>query len=222
MSLAPERKSVAVFEADPAGTDIVPPENVADAAADPLAASPPAYGMRTLEELAADLRAMSDQAVAAHITGLDGRAGWSATADQEATPALNRIGQILSDVIGKKLEQTGARQREELASLMLHHIKGLKSSADRLDKAVRRMDAEWERDDALAKELVDRLDTIGSQISMLAVRQERTEELLFRRRSESGARWRLTSGWVIASMLVLAAICIGIGYLAAIYLGPSV
>ncbi|UEM02726.1 hypothetical protein JL101_022515 [Skermanella rosea] len=170
---------------------------------------------RTLEELASDLRALSGQIVTARVMGLDGRPDTAPPPEDDGShgralaPAARMVGDLLSAELGRTLERTmeqaGARQREELASLLLNHTQGMRATADRVDRLMRRLEADREREELLGRALIDRLDA-------LAVRQEELEALLRHQRRS------LVPDWV-AGLLALAAVGISIGSALAIHFG---
>ncbi|WP_192499094.1 hypothetical protein [Skermanella pratensis] len=176
---------------------------------------------RTLEELASDLRALSGQIMTARVMGLEGRPETDRRPEDDGAgsdgrvlaPAARMVGDMLSAELSRTLgqtlertmEQAGARQREELASLLLNHTQGMRATADRVDRLMRRLEADREREELLGRALIDRLDA-------LAVRQEELEAL-FRHQRRS-----LVPDWV-AGLLALAAVGISIGSALAIHFG---
>lgn len=174
---------------------------------------------RTLEELASDLRALSGQIMTARVMGLNGRPDPAPPAEDDGShgralpPAARMVGDLLSAELGRTLaptlertmEQAGARQREELASLLLNHTQGMRATADRVDRLMRRLEADREREELLGRALIDRLDA-------LAVRQEELEALIRHQRRS------LVPDWV-AGLLALAAVGISIGSALAIHFG---
>ncbi|UEM20075.1 hypothetical protein JL100_023820 [Skermanella mucosa] len=176
---------------------------------------------RTLEELASDLRALSGQIMTARVMGLDDRPDSAAPPEDDAAgsggrvlaPAARMVGDMLSAELGRTLgptlertmEQAGARQREELASLLLNHTQGMRATADRVDRLMRRLETDREREELLGRALIDRLDA-------LAVRQEELQALLRHQRRS------LVPDWV-AGLLALAAVGISIGSALALHFG---
>lgn len=170
---------------------------------------------RTLEELASDLRALSGQIMTARVLGLDGPPETVQAPEEDGAggralpPAARMVGDMLSAELGRSLERTmeqaGARQREELASLLLNHTQGMRATADRVDRLMRRLEADREREELLGRALIERLD-------VLAVRQEELEALLRHQRRS------LVPDWV-AGLLALAAVGISIGSALAIHFG---
>ncbi|EWY41485.1 hypothetical protein N825_27365 [Skermanella stibiiresistens SB22] len=164
---------------------------------------------RSLEEMASDLRTLSGQIMTTRVMGLDPARANGDGADAAMPPAIRLVGEMLSTELAARLEraheQAGARQREELASLLLNHTQGMRATSDRVDRLMRRLEADRERDDQFGHALLDRLDAI-------VARQEELDTLIRERRRS------LVPDWV-AGLLALAAIGISIGSAVALHFG---
>ena len=120
-------------------------------------------------------------------------------------PAVRLVGDMLAAELSRTLEQLSARQREDMASLVLNHAQGMRATTDRVDRLLRGIEADRERGGSVDRSVLERLDAI-------AARQDELEALL--RRQRRG----LVPAWV-ASLLALAAVGISIGSAVALHLG---
>jgi len=160
---------------------------------------------KSLEEMASDLRTLSGQIVTARIMGLGvGGMGGGAINDVEA-PAVRLVGDMLAAELSRTLEQLSARQREDMASLVLNHAQGMRATTDRVDRLLRGLEADRERGGSAERLVLERLDAI-------AARQDELEALM--RRQRRG----LVPAWV-AGLLALAAVGISIGSAVALHIG---
>ena len=109
---------------------------------------------KSLEEMASDLRSLSGQIVTARVMGVghggvgNGVAGGDANNDAGA-PAVRLVGDMLAAELSRTLEQLSARQREDMASLVLNHAQGMRATTDRVDRLLRGIEADRERDDSV-------------------------------------------------------------------------
>jgi hypothetical protein len=166
---------------------------------------PAAAGDKSLEEMASDLRSLSGQIVTARVMGI-GNGGTAAGADDDAgMPAVRLVGDMLVAELSRTLEQLSARQREDMASLVLNHAQGMRATTDRVDRLLRGLEADRERSGSADRSVLERLDAI-------AARQDELEALL--RRQRRG----LVPAWV-AGLMALAAVGISIGSAVALHLG---
>ena len=95
---------------------------------------------KSLEEMASDLRSLSGQIVTARVMGVgNGVAGGDANNDAGA-PAVRLVGDMLAAELSRTLEQLSARQREDMASLVLNHAQGMRATTDRVDRLLRGLD----------------------------------------------------------------------------------
>jgi len=81
---------------------------------------------RSLEEMAADLRSLTDQAVTARQLGL-------VPAQGSSLPAVRQISELLAEDIARTMERLAAEQRDAIALLMQHHaqvVESIQVSAD--------------------------------------------------------------------------------------------
>jgi len=160
---------------------------------------------KSLEEMASDLRSLSGQIVTARVMGV-GVGGTDDSVTNDAGPsAVRLVGDMLVAELSRTLEQLSARQREDMASLVLNHAQGMRATTDRVDRLLRGLEADRERDGSVNQSVLERLDTI-------AARQEELEALL--RRQRRG----LVPAWV-AGLLALAALGISIGSAVALHIG---
>jgi hypothetical protein len=162
---------------------------------------------KSLEEMASDLRSLSGQIVTARVMGVGMGSGGTASGatNDTAAPAVRLVGDMLSAELSRTLEQLSARQREDMASLVLNHAQGMRATTDRVDRLLRGLEADRERGGLVDQSVLERLDAI-------AARQDELEALL--RRQRRG----LVPGWV-AGLLALAAVGISIGSAVALHLG---
>ena len=92
---------------------------------------------KSLEEMASDLRSLSGQIVTTRVMGVgNGVAGGDANNDAGA-PAVRLVGDMLAAELSRTLEQLSARQREDMASLVLNHAQGMRATTDRVDRLLR-------------------------------------------------------------------------------------
>jgi hypothetical protein len=160
---------------------------------------------KSLEEMASDLRSLSGQIVTARVMGVgNGVAGGDANNDAGA-PAVRLVGDMLAAELSRTLDQLSARQREDMASLVLNHAQGMRATTDRVDRLLRGIEADRERGGSVERSVLERLDAI-------AARQEELEALLRRQRRGLVPAW-------FASLLALAAVGISIGSAVALHLG---
>jgi hypothetical protein len=163
---------------------------------------------KSLEEMASDLRSLSGQIVTARVMGVghggDGGAGGDALNDA-GVPAVRLVGDMLAAELTRTLEQLSARQREDMASLVLNHAQGMRATTDRVDRLLRGIEADRERDGSVNRSVLERLDAI-------AARQDELEALLHRQRRGLVPAW-------FASLLALAAVGISVGSAVALHLG---
>jgi hypothetical protein len=160
---------------------------------------------KSLDEMASDLRSLSGQIVTARVMGVgNGVTGGDANNDAGA-PAVRLVGDMLAAELSRTLEQLSARQREDMASLVLNHAQGMRATTDRVDRLLRGLEVDRERADSADRSVLERLDAI-------AARQDELEALL--RRQHRG----LVPAW-LASLLALAAVGISIGSAVALHLG---
>ena len=158
-----------------------------------------------MEEMASDLRSLSGQIVTARVMGVGlGGADGDVTNDA-GPPAVRLVGDMLAAELSRTLEQLSARQREDMASLVLNHAQGMRATTDRVDRLLRGLEADRERNGSVDRSVLERLDTI-------AARQEELEALL--RQQRRG----LIPAWV-AGLLALAALGISIGSAVALHIG---
>ena len=134
----------------------------------------------------------------------NGVAGGDANNDAGA-PAVRLVGDMLAAELSRTLEQLSARQREDMASLVLNHAQGMRATTDRVDRLLRGLEADRERADSADQSVLERLDAI-------AARQNELEALLRRQRRGLVPAW-------LASLLALAAVGISIGSAVALHLG---
>jgi hypothetical protein len=134
----------------------------------------------------------------------NGVAGGDANNDAGA-PAVRLVGEMLAAELSRTLEQLSARQREDMASLVLNHAQGMRATTDRVDRLLRGLEADRERGGSVDQSVLERLDAI-------AARQDELEVLL--RRQRRG----LVPAWV-AGLLALAAVGISIGSAVALHIG---
>src|SRR3954447_9103707 len=171
---------------------------------------------KSLEEMASDLRSLSGQLMTARVMGVKGGVkgdpdsgiggGIDGDADNPAmAPAVRLVGDMLVAELSRTLERLSARQREDMASLVLNHAQGMRATTDRVDRLLRGMEAERKRDDATERSVLERLDDI-------AARQEELEALVRRQRRGLVPIW-------VAGFLALAAIGISIGSAVALHIG---
>jgi len=171
---------------------------------------------KSLEEMASDLRSLSGQLMTARVMGVKGGVkgdpdsgiggGIDGDADNPAmAPAVRLVGDMLVAELSRTLERLSARQREDMASLVLNHAQGMRATTDRVDRLLRGMEAERKRDDAIERSVLERLDAI-------AARQEELEALVRRQRRGLVPIW-------VAGFLALAAIGISIGSAVALHIG---
>jgi hypothetical protein len=171
---------------------------------------PSAAKDKSLEELASDLRSLSGQIVTARVMGVgnggvgNGVASGDAINDAGA-PAVRLVGAMLAAELSRTMEQLSARQREDMASLVLNHAQGMRATTDRVDRLLRGIEADRERGGSADRSVLERLDAI-------AARQEELEALLRRQRRGLVPAW-------LASLLALAAVGISIGSAVALHLG---
>jgi hypothetical protein len=160
---------------------------------------------KSLEEMASDLRSLSGQIVTARVMGVgNGVAGGDAN-NNAGAPAVRLVGDMLAAELSRTLEQLSARQREDMASLVLNHAQGMRATTDRVDRLLRGLEADRERADSADHSVLERLDAI-------AARQDELEALLRRQRRGLVPAW-------LASLLALAAVGISIGSAVALHLG---
>src|SRR3954447_1602605 len=169
---------------------------------------------KSLEEMASDLRSLSGQLMTARVMGVKGGVKGDpdsgididGDADNPAmAPAVRLVGDMLVAELSRTLERLSARQREDMASLVLNHAQGMRATTDRVDRLLRGMEAERKRDDATERSVLERLDDI-------AARQEELEALVRRQRRGLVPIW-------VAGFLALAAIGISIGSAVALHIG---
>jgi hypothetical protein len=175
---------------------------------------------KSLEEMASDLRSLSGQLMTARVMGVMGGVkggvkgdpdsgiggGIDGDADNPAmAPAVRLVGDMLVAELSRTLERLSARQREDMASLVLNHAQGMRATTDRVDRLLRGMEAERKRDDAIERSVLERLDAI-------AARQEELEALVRRQRRGLVPIW-------VAGFLALAAVGISIGSAVALHIG---
>jgi hypothetical protein len=161
---------------------------------------------KSLEEMTSDLRSLSGQIVTARVMGVGvGGTDGGVTNDAGPSSAVRLVGDMLVAELSRTLEQLSARQREDMASLVLNHAQGMRATTDRVDRLLRGLEADRERGDSVDQSVLERLDTI-------AARQDELEALL--RRQRRG----LVPAWV-AGLLALAALGISIGSAVALHIG---
>jgi hypothetical protein len=161
---------------------------------------------KSLEEMASDLRNLSGQIVTARVMGVGHGGVGNGVADNDAgAPAVRLVGDMLAAELSRTLEQLSARQREDMASLVLNHAQGMRATTDRVDRLLRGLEAGRDRDGPADKAVLDRLDAI-------AARQDELEALILRQRRG------LVPAWV-AGLLALAAVGISIGSAVALHIG---
>ena len=175
---------------------------------------------KSLEEMASDLRSLSGQLMTARVMGINGGisrpagspvsdpAGGPVNGDAGAPampPAVRLVGDMLVAELSRTLERLSAQQREDMASLVLNHAQGMRATTDRVDRLLRRMEADRERDDSIEQSVFERLDAI-------AARQEKLEALVRRQRRGLVPVW-------VAGLLALAAVGISIGSAVALHFG---
>jgi hypothetical protein len=165
---------------------------------------------KSLEEMASDLRSLSGQIVTARVMGVGGGVGGGSlsggdTNNDAGAPAVRLVGDMLAAELSRTLEQLSARQREDMASLVLNHAQGMRATTDRVDRLLRGLEADRERGGSVDQSVLERLDAI-------AARQDELEVLL--RRQRRG----LVPAWV-AGLLALAAVGISIGSAVALHIG---
>jgi hypothetical protein len=172
----------------------------------PLAAKELAAKDKSLEEMASDLRSLSGQIVTARVMGVGMGSGGTASGatNDTAAPAVRLVGDMLSAELSRTLEQLSARQREDMASLVLSHAQGMRATTDRVDRLLRGLEADRERAGSADRSVLERLDAISA-------RQDELETLLRQRRG-------LVPAW-LAGLLALAAIGISIGSAVALHIG---
>jgi hypothetical protein len=160
---------------------------------------------KSLEEMASDLRSLSGQIVTARVMGV-GVGGTDGGVTNDAGPsAVRLVGDMLVAELSRTMEQLSARQREDMASLVLNHAQGMRATTDRVDRLLRGLETDRERDGSVNQSVLERLDTI-------AARQEDLEALL--RQQRRG----LVPAWV-AGLLALAALGVSIGSAVALHIG---
>jgi hypothetical protein len=163
---------------------------------------------KSLEEMASDLRSLSGQIVTARVMGVGNGAtgGAAGGANGDAgLPAVRLVGDMLAAELSRTLEQLSARQREDMASLVLNHAQGMRATTDRVDRLLRGLEADRERGGPADKTVLDRLDAI-------AARQDELESLMLRQRHGLVPNW-------VAGLLALAALGISIGSAVALHIG---
>lgn len=171
---------------------------------------------KSLEEMASDLRSLSGQIVTARVMGVgNGATGGAAggalggtaggTNGDAGLPAVRLVGDMLAAELSRTLEQLSARQREDMASLVLNHAQGMRATTDRVDRLLRGLEADRERGGPADKTVLDRLDAI-------AARQDELESLMLRQRHGLVPNW-------VAGLLALAALGISIGSAVALHIG---
>ncbi len=160
---------------------------------------------KSLEEMASDLRSLSGQIVTARVMGVGNGMRRRCAINDAGTPAVRLVGDMLAAELSRTLEQLSARQREDMASLVLNHAQGMRATTDRVDRLLRGLEADRERDGPADKAVLDRLDAI-------AARQDELEALILRQRRG------LVPAWV-AGLLALAAVGISIGSAVALHIG---
>ena len=159
---------------------------------------------KSLEEMASDLRSLSGQIATARVMGL-GIGGPGSAINDAGVPAVQLVGDMLAAELSRTMEQLSARQREDMASLVLNHAQGMRATTDRVDRLLRGLEADRDRGGPADKALLDRLDAI-------AARQDELEALILRQRRG------LVPAWV-AGLLALAAVGISIGSAVALHIG---
>ncbi len=159
---------------------------------------------KSLEEMASDLRSLSGQIATARVMGV-GNGGAGGAINDAGAPAVRLVGDMLAAELSRTLEQLSARQREDMASLVLNHAQGMRATTDRVDRLLRGLEADHDRDGPADKAVLDRLDAI-------AARQDELEALILRQRRG------LVPAWV-AGLLALAAVGISIGSAVALHIG---
>jgi hypothetical protein len=161
---------------------------------------------KSLEEMTSDLRSLSGQIVTARFMGVGvGGTDGGVTNDAGPSSAVRLVGDMLVAELSRTLEQLSARQREDMASLVLNHAQGMRATTDRVDRLLRGLEAGRDRDGPADKAVLDRLDAI-------AARQDELEALILRQRRG------LVPAWV-AGLLALAAVGISIGSAVALHIG---
>ena len=167
--------------------------------------NPLAVKDKSLEEMASDLRSLSGQIVTARVMGV-GLGGTDGDVTNDAGPsAVRLVGDMLVAELSRTLEQLSARQREDMASLVLNHAQGMRATTDRVDRLLRGLEADRERDGSVNQSVLERLYIIAARQDELAVllRQQRRG---------------LVPAWV-AGLLALAALGISIGSAVALHIG---
>jgi hypothetical protein len=154
--------------------------------------------------MASDLRSLSGQIATARVMGL-GIGGPGSAINDAGVPAVQLVGDMLAAELSRTMEQLSARQREDMASLVLNHAQGMRATTDRVDRLLRGLEADRDRGGPADKALLDRLDAI-------AARQDALEALILRQRRG------LVPAWV-AGLLALAAVGISIGSAVALHIG---
>jgi hypothetical protein len=160
---------------------------------------------KSLEELASDLRSLSGQIVTARVMGVSNGATDGGSNNDAGAPAVRLVGDMLVAELSRTLEQLSARQREDMASLVLNHAQGMRATTDRVDRLLRGLEADRERGGSANQSVLERLDAI-------AARQDELEALM--RQQRRG----LVPAWV-AGLMALAAVGISIGSAVALHLG---
>jgi hypothetical protein len=160
---------------------------------------------KSLEEMASDLRSLSGQIVTARVMGVGVGETEGSVTNGAGSSAVRLVGDMLVAELSRTLEQLSARQREDMASLVLNHAQGMRATTDRVDRLLRGLEADRERDDSMDRSVLERLDVI-------AARQDELEVLL--RRQRRG----LVPAWV-AGLLALAALGVSIGSAVALHFG---
>jgi hypothetical protein len=162
---------------------------------------------KSLEEMASDLRSLSGQIVTARVMGVGMGSGGTASGatNDTAAPAVRLVGDMLSAELSRTLEQLSARQREDMASLVLSHAQGMRATTDRVDRLLRGLEADRERGGSANQSVLERLDAI-------AARQDELEALMRQQRRGLVPTW-------VAGLMALAAVGISIGSAVALHLG---
>ena len=185
--------------------DVDPHQDVEDREVAPAAGERPlAVRDKSLEEMASDLRSLSGQIATARVMGV-GNGGAGGAINDAGAPAVRLVGDMLAAELSRTLEQLSARQREDMASLVLNHSQGMRATTDRVDRLLRGLEADRERNGSADRSVLERLDAITA-------RQDKLEALLLRQRRG------LVPAWV-AGLLALAAVGISIGSAVALHIG---
>ena len=76
---------------------------------------------------------------------------------------MRLVGDMLAAELSRTLEQLSARQREDMASLVLNHAQGMRATTDRVDRLLRGLEADRERGGSVDRSVLERLDAIAAR-----------------------------------------------------------